>query len=612
MIEDLNIIILLPILAGLVLFLFPDRFRIVASTISSLISLYLAWISIRIYNTDNGIYPLFENLWDTGALESFTLLSVTALSRTIILFIAGITLIINIYSIYRENNKNFPKHFFSWFLLTAGCSYGVVLADNLLMLLFFWGVLGYTLYRMMVGHDNLSSAAAKKTFIIVGSSDAIMIIGIALIWNLAGTFSISEMQIPTQSGAANMAFIMLAIGSFTKAGAFPFHSWIPDYTKSAHGISSAFMPASLDKLVGIYFLILLCTKIFSLNEWLIFMLIVIGVLTIIIGVMMALIQHDFKKLLGYHAVSQVGYMILGIGLGSPLGIAAGLFHMINNAIYKSGLFLSATSIHRVTGTTDLDKTGGLATRMPITFVATLIFALSISGIPPLNGFASKWMIYQGIVDFGQEAGVANNLWIIWLALAVFGSALTLASFVKFLGGIFLGEPKTAREKIHETGILQWLPKIILAIICIGFGAFATNYLVSGLFMPVSGSFEFAGMWDSSLLFWLVLVSILLGFLIYFIGDLKNFRRADTFIGGEKVDPEKGFPITSFYNTIKEFSLVKPFYKGAEKKYFDLYDLTRDFVLWNNKILSRIHNGVLTLYMFWIFGGLVIILLIMML
>ena len=612
MIHDLNIIILLPILTGLVLFLLPDNLRILKSVISSLISAFLVWISIRIYNMNDGIYAFLEASWDPEAVSSLTVLSVNALSRTILLFIAVITLIINLYTIYKEDNKDFPRHFFSWFLITLGSSCAVVLADNILTLLFFWGVLGYTLFRMISGNDEPASAAAKKTFIIVGASDAIMIIGIALIWNIAGTFSISEMQVSTQTGAGNMAFILLAIGSFTKAGAFPFHSWIPDYTKSAHGISSAFMPASLDKLVGIYFLVLLCTKIFALNQWLTLMLIIIGVLTIIIAVMMALIQHDYKKLLGYCAVSQVGYMVLGIGLGSPLGIAAGLFHMINHAVYKSGLFLSATSIHRVTGTTDLDKTGGLAKRMPLTFTTTLIFALSISGIPPLNGFASKWMIYQGIVDFGREAGVANNLWIIWLALAVFGSALTLASFIKFIGGIFFGEGKINKGNIHETGVLQWLPKTLLALICIGFGAFATNNLVSGLFMPVSGNFEFTGVWDSNLLFWLVLISVALGFLIYLIGDLKNFRRADVFIGGEKAEADKGFPVTSFYNTISEFRLLKPFYKGAEQKYFDIYDLTKDFVLWNNKIFSRVHSGVLTSYIFWIFGGLAIILLILML
>ena len=118
---------------------------------------------------------------------------------------------------------------------------------------------------------------------------------------------------------------------------------------------------------------------------------------------MALVQHNYKKLLGYHAVSQVGYMIIGFGLGSVIGIAAGLFHMINNALYKSGLFLSAGAIEHRTGKEDIDDLGGLSKAMPVTFFAALIFAMSISGVPPFNGFASKWMIYQGIIDFGSGA-----------------------------------------------------------------------------------------------------------------------------------------------------------------------------------------------------------------
>ncbi|MGC9345032.1 MAG: proton-conducting transporter membrane subunit, partial [Bacteroidales bacterium] len=185
MIHDLNIIILLPILASLVLFLLPDKLRILKSVLSTLISIFLLLITFRIYGMEDGFHPLFKASWSSGALSSITLLSVNALSRTILIFISGITLIINLYTIYKEDNKDFPHHFFSWFLLTAGSSFAVVLADNILMLLFFWGVLGYTLYRMIRGHDEETSAAAKKTFIIVGASDAIMIIGIALIWNIA-------------------------------------------------------------------------------------------------------------------------------------------------------------------------------------------------------------------------------------------------------------------------------------------------------------------------------------------------------------------------------------------------------------------------------------------
>ena len=138
-------------------------------------------------------------------------------------------------------------------------------------------------------------------------------------------------------------------GSFTKAGAFPFHTWVPDYAKSAPASSSAYLPASLDKLLGIYFLARITTGMFILNEWLTLLLLSIGVISIITAVMMALVQHNYKRLLGFHAVSQVGYMILGFGLGSVIGVAAGLFHMINNALYKSGLFLSAGCVEYRTG-----------------------------------------------------------------------------------------------------------------------------------------------------------------------------------------------------------------------------------------------------------------------
>ena len=157
-------------------------------------------------------------------------------------------------------------------------------------------------------------------------------------------------------------------------------------------------------------------------------------------------------------------MILGFGLGSMIGVAAGLFHMINNALYKSGLFLSAGCVEYRTGKEDIDDLGGLSKAMPFTFFATLIFAMSISGVPPFNGFASKWMIYQGIIDFGSGTGIANKLWVVWLGLAVLGSALTLASFIKLIGGIFLGRRKPEFENVREVPVMMWMPLVITCCI----------------------------------------------------------------------------------------------------------------------------------------------------
>lgn len=324
--------------------------------------------------------------------------------------------------------------------------------------------------------------------------------------------------------------------------------------------------------------------------------------------MMALIQHNYKRLLGYHAVSQVGYMITGLGLGTPLGIIGGLFHMVNNALYKSGLFLVAGSIEKKTGKEDLDHISGLSKAMPVTFLTGLIFALSISGIPPFNGFASKWIIYQGIIDFGKQPGVANNLWIVWLALAVIGSALTLASFVKFISGAFLGRQREELKNVREVNVLMWLPKAILALVCIGFGVFATSLVIPKLFAGIAGDIHYTGIWDSSAISLLVLVSIVLGILVYLIGNVKNLRISDSFIGGEKLQNESGFTATEFYKTIENFRFFSYMYRKAEEKWFDIYDISKKAMMWLNGKFSQAHNGILSNYAIWILAGLIVMLL----
>jgi NADH:ubiquinone oxidoreductase subunit 5 (subunit L)/multisubunit Na+/H+ antiporter MnhA subunit len=303
-------------------------------------------------------------------------------------------------------------------------------------------------------------------------------------------------------------------------------------------------------------------------------------------------------------------MILGFSLGSPIGVAAGLFHMANNIIYKSGLFLTAGNVEYRTGKEDIDDLGGLSRSMPLTFFGALIFALSISGIPPFNGFASKWMIYQGIIDFGSGEGFANRLWMVWLGLAVFGSALTLASFIKFVGGIFLSQQKSEFTKLKEVPILMWAPIIILAILCIVFGVFATRTIVPEFFMTVSGNFQMIGFWNSSLVSILVLASIVLGISLYLISGIKKFRTEHSFIGGEIIDEKTGYPVSGFYHTLREVHLISWFYTKAEERWFDIYDLSKRFTLWFSNLMSEAHTGILPVYAVWIIAGLIIMLFIM--
>lgn len=612
-------IILLPVAAGLLLFIVPDKLRTLKGIISLMVSIFTGYLAVLIYTQNIEAGSLSELEIGSGIsifgidllkdAERYAIFNADHLSRLIVLFISLFTFLILLYSlVYIKDGR--VRNYYPYFLITAGCSAGAVLSDNLLLFIIFWGILGITLYKLIPGDTEESSAAAKKTLILIGASDSIMLIGIALIWKLTGSLNISTTSLITDNPLTVTAFLALLTGSFTKAGAFPFHSWVPDYTKTAPASSSAILPASLDKLLGIYFLARLTSGMFILNKWLTFALLLIGGVTIIIAVMMALIQHNYKRLLGFHAVSQVGYMIIGFGLGSAIGVAAGIFHMLNNAIYKSGLFLSAGCVEYRTGKDNIDDLGGLSKAMPVTFAATLIFAMSISGVPPFNGFASKWMIYQGIIDFGIGSDLPNRLWILWLAFAVLGSALTLASFIKLIGGIFLSRTREEYRSIKEVPVLMWVPLVVLSLFCIVFGVFATNIVVPKLFMPVSGEFHFYGFWNSSLVSLLVLISIALGVIVYLLTGLKKFRTEDSFIGGEKIQDETGYPTPEFYKTISELGFFSWMYKKAEKKWFDVYDISKNFVLWVSHQLSEVHTGILPGYVIWIFAGLIIMLLIM--
>lgn len=404
------------------------------------------------------VWPLFSLRLD--ALSGFILLAVAVFGLLISIFSMG----------YMKGNPR-QRAYFTYFLWTLSASCLAVLANELLLLLVCWGFLGLLLYLMigLAGPD--AAGAARKSLMVIGGSDALLLFGIVLYWQISGSTAMNGSALALDSPAAYVAFLAFLCGAFAKAGAVPFHSWVPDFGEKADAPVSAYLPASLDKLLGIYLLARCMLDLFVPTPAMYFMLMLLGSVTVLGAVLMALVQHDLKRLLSYHAVSQVGYMVLGIGTGTVIGLAGGLFHMLNNAIYKSALFLCAGVVEKETGSTDLDRLGGLARLMPVTFVACTIAALSISGIPPLNGFASKWMIYQGVIASGSEGGLS---WVVWLAVAMLGSALTLASFVKVLHATFLCKPspEVQQAQIHDGTPAMLLPLVVLAASCVLFGVFA--------------------------------------------------------------------------------------------------------------------------------------------
>src|SRR6056297_1381799 len=253
---ELGYIIFLPILTGLLLFLVPRRLNLLSSLVALAIAVVTGFFSLQIYGIDPQTlqFDCFANLCAEGSwvynvlsgASKYFYVNIDGLSQLITVGVNFFAVVILIYTLKSITIKNKPGSFYPYFLITLGCANGAVLADNLLLFIFLWGILGLTLYKLIRAYDEESSAAAKKTLILIGTSDGIMILGIALVWNITGNLNMSEINVATTSAAAIVAFVALLIGSFTKAGAFPFHSWIPDYTKKAPGASSAYLPASLD------------------------------------------------------------------------------------------------------------------------------------------------------------------------------------------------------------------------------------------------------------------------------------------------------------------------------------------------------------------------------
>lgn len=585
--------LIVPFVFGVIFLILPKSNKKLPAILALLVSLLTFVICINIFVSR----PPSINIGKIGYFW------VDNLSAFIILFIGLFGFLIVLYSMGFMKDKENINKYYAYVLWTISASIGAALSNHLVVFLVFWGVLGITLYLLIAMGSEGAVASAKKAFIIIGGSDALILLGIAILWNLSPFLEMNIIHIPLNTQWATLAFVCLCLGAFAKAGAMPLHTWIPDSAEPAPTTVMAFLPASLDKLLGIYFLARICLDLFRLEpgSGLSMFLIIVGAVTIVAAVMMALIQHNLKKLLSYHAVSQVGYMVLGIGTANPIGIAGGLFHMLNNVIYKSCLFLSGGNVEQRTGTTDLSKLGALAKVMPITFITFFIASLSISGIPPFNGFVSKWMVYQGIIELGRSG---SKLWPLWLAAAMFGSALTLASFMKLIHTVFLGQPSGENRNIKESRSSMLIPVIILAGLCVIFGIFAFGIPIRLFIEPsINQRLSFSGVWNASLATVLILIGLIVGFVIYLLGRLKP-REVNQFIGGENLAEHHKMRASGveFYNTIKDIGLLNKIYKRAEDKFFDIYEQGKKIVFSIAALLRYIHNGILPTYIVWCLLG----------
>jgi len=369
---------------------------------------------------------------------------------------------VSIYSISYMKRFTSKWKFYTLFLLMVAGMNGVVVTGDIFNLFVFLEIASVASYALVAfGTERHELEAAFKYTVMSTVGSLFILLGIVFLYSYTSTLNMADMaNVLAQKGMSNiviMVSILFIMGFGLKAALVPFHAWLPDAHPSAPAPISAMLSGVLIKSLGIYTLCRLFYNVIGINSSFSSILMILGTLSMVIGVFLAIGQWDFKRLLAYHSISQIGYVILGIGLGTPLGIIGGLFHLFNHSVFKSLLFLNSGAVEYATGTRDLKKMGGLMTKMPVTGTTTLIASMSIAGIPPFNGFWSKLIIIIAAVQ-------ANHLgYAFWAVLA---SILTLASFTKVMKYAFFGELRNRWSEVKEVPFFMKIAMVILALICV--------------------------------------------------------------------------------------------------------------------------------------------------
>jgi multicomponent Na+:H+ antiporter subunit D len=379
---------------------------------------------------------------------------------------------IAIYSINYMERFTSKWKFYTLFLLMLGGMNGVIVTGDIFNLFVFLEIASVASYALVAFGTEKEELEAAFKYAVMGSVASLFILlAIVFLYSFTSTLNMADMaRVLAEKGPNNIILlisVLFIMGFGLKAALVPFHAWLPDAHPSAPAPISAMLSGILIKSLGIYALCRVFYNIIGVTPLISSIFMFLGALSMVIGVFLAIGQWDLKRLLAYHSISQIGYVILGIGLGTPLGILGGLFHLFNHSVFKSLLFLDSGAVEYSTGTRDLQRMGGLITKMPVTGTTNLVASMSIAGIPPFNGFFSKFIIIVAAVQ-AERYGYA-----FWAVLA---SVLTLASFMKVMKYAFFGKLKDRWEKVKEVPIFMKLSMITLALICVAGGVL----IISGM------------------------------------------------------------------------------------------------------------------------------------
>ncbi|MCX5753242.1 MAG: monovalent cation/H+ antiporter subunit D family protein [Candidatus Krumholzibacteria bacterium] len=396
------------------------------------------------------------------------------LSSLMLVIVNVIAFLSIIYSIkYMTTYTAKPKYYSLFLLMLTGMNGVVITGDlfNIYVFLEIASIASYALVGFGCEHEELE---ASFKYLILGSvASTVILFGIAFLYSMTGTLNMPDLarQIEILGINKAVAFViaMFIMGFGLKASTVPFHAWLPDAHPSAPAPISAMLSGVLIKAIGVYAIARIMFNVIGPNEAVSSILMFLGALSMVVGVFLAVGQSDFKRMLAYHSISQMGYVTLGLGLGlnpnvppaiAAMGLFGGIYHMVNHAVFKSLLFLCSGSFEYRTGTRNRYEMGGLIRKMPVTSVTCSIASLSISGVPPFNGFWSKLIIIVALIQASYY---------VYGAIAVLVAFMTLLSFIKLQRFVLFGQLPARFANIKEAPFGMTFPLVVLAVLCIGLG-----------------------------------------------------------------------------------------------------------------------------------------------
>lgn len=402
--------------------------------------------------------------------------------------ILGIGLLIILYARFYLSREDPMGQFYTYLLLFQGAMVGIVLSDNILLLLVFWELTSLSSFLLIGYWKHLPEGrqGARMALAVTGLGGLAMIAGMLILGNITGSYDLSVILTQKEAIQASPmylpALILILLGCFTKSAQFPFHFWLPHAMAAPTPVSAYLHSATMVK-AGLFLMARMWPVLSGTPEWF-YIVATTGLITMVMGAKIALFKDDLKALLAFSTVSHLGLITMLLGFGTKMAAVAAVFHIINHATFKAALFMTAGIVDHEAHTRDIKRLGGLRALMPVTFLIATVAALSMAGIPLLNGFLSKEMMLE-------EA--SHTLWqgSHWLvpALATLGALFSVAYSFRYIVHVFLGPVRNDYPaKPHDPGFGMWAAPgfLVVLVVAIGIAPFLAEPLVKTTARAVTG------------------------------------------------------------------------------------------------------------------------------